>query len=85
MIRRPKRDMTRRQAPHGRDWEMRWRSIWGKQRAEAKGLGAASALNEYIKAMYCDAMPPGSPRKPTGGIAGLFPSSHPLLDMITRR
>ena len=87
MIRKPRRDMTRPQAAHGRgaDWEMRWRSIWGQQRAEAKGLTGISAMNEHLKAVYGDAMPPGSPRRPRSSIASLLPDHHPLLDMLGAR
>jgi hypothetical protein len=82
MIRRPKRDLSRPQAPvpHG-DWEMRWRSQWGRQRADAKGLTGMAAMNEHIKAIYSDEMPPGSPRKGRS-LAGMIPSAHPLLDLL---
>lgn len=87
MIRKPKRDMNRRQAPHGRggDWEMRWRGIWGRQRVSAKGLSGGLALAEYMKAIYGDAMPPGSPRPPRLGFASLFPHDSPLMRLVDAR
>lgn len=74
MHRLPRRDMTRKQAPHGKnsDWEMRWRSMWGKQVVRDKGLSGMAALNEMFKAIYREDMPPGSPpTKPR--FSGLFP------------
>lgn len=81
MIRKLKRDMARPQAPHGTSWEIRWRVIWGRQRAEAKGLTGLSMLNESFKAMYGTAMPPGSPTKGTSPFS-FYPDS-PLFNVFT--
>lgn len=77
-MRRPRRDMSRPQAPvpgYGGGWELRWRAAWGRQRVEAKGLSGMAAMNEMFKAIYGNAMPPGSPPRRA-------PPRHPFGDLF---